>query len=45
MQKKKIIKVQDKMHLYNPEMRKDLKDFMCRKPKAEVIFKNGYLTT
>lgn len=31
------------MYLYNFEMRKDLKDFMCRKLKVEVIFKNGYL--
>ena len=28
MQKSKYMSVQDKMHLYNPEMREDLKDFM-----------------
>lgn len=25
------------MHLYNPEIGKNLKGFMCRKPKAEMI--------
>lgn len=33
------------MHSYYPKKRKDLKDFMCRKPREEMIFLNGSITT
>lgn len=32
------IKAQDKIYLYNPEIRKYLKDFMCKK-QQKIFFK------